>query len=177
MHPHQPSPPVRPLLQAAALTLLAAAVTGNAGDEEDDRGHDTGMSFNDWRAQYGIVFATAAEAAEAKAAFMATDRRIRAHNQGTHPHRHRPPFTLGHNQFSGLTQRQFMERYVLATAMVPPRWLPPQHEAARHDLRGRATPAANSSWDWTEHGVVAPVQQQGSCGGCYAFSCAGALES
>jgi C1A family cysteine protease len=24
---------------------------------------------------------------------------------------------------------------------------------------------------------VAPVQQQGSCGGCYAFSCAGALES
>jgi cathepsin F len=34
-----------------------------------------------------------------------------------------------------------------------------------------------SAFDWRSKGVVGPVRQQGSCGGCYAFSAAANLES
>jgi cathepsin F len=33
------------------------------------------------------------------------------------------------------------------------------------------------SFDWRTKGVVAPIRQQGSCGGCYAFSTAANIES
>lgn len=33
------------------------------------------------------------------------------------------------------------------------------------------------AWDWTNHGGVSPVKDQGSCGSCWTFSTVGCLES
>jgi len=38
-------------------------------------------------------------------------------------------------------------------------------------------PAAPDSWDWRTKGVVSPIQDQGQCGSCWAFSTISAIES
>ncbi len=50
-------------------------------------------------------------------------------------------------------------------------------------LKGDRLPAGVSAadlpsrWDWRDQGIVTPVQNQGSCGSCYAFAVIAALES
>jgi hypothetical protein len=124
-----------------------------------------GPSFAAWKAEFGKVYASDADEASAKAAFLQNSAIIARHNRS-----YNSTHTLGLNSFSDLTPEAWASRFRTLEMTRP------QTGAFPPSAPPTDVGALPSAWDWREHGAVAPVQNQGGCGGCYAFSCAAALE-
>ncbi|XP_030630666.1 cathepsin O [Chanos chanos] len=76
----------------------------------------------------------------------------------------------GVNQFSDLSPEQFRETYLTAQAKVVPKYTPLKHgNSLKRNLP--------TKFDWRDKGAVNPIQNQEACGGCWAFSIVGAVES
>jgi len=78
--------------------------------------------------------------------------------------------SFGITQFADMTDEEFDVRLGLK---YPSDWTPPEVEDIFSDEELAAAP---DSKDWREQGAVAPVQDQGHCGSCWAFSTAVNLE-
>ncbi|XP_011609247.2 cathepsin O isoform X1 [Takifugu rubripes] len=71
----------------------------------------------------------------------------------------------GINQFSDLSQREFQDLYLRASADRAPAF------------SGQKAEGLPAKFDWRDHAIVAPVQNQQACGSCWAFSVVGAVQS
>ncbi|KAK7137936.1 hypothetical protein R3I94_013546 [Phoxinus phoxinus] len=78
--------------------------------------------------------------------------------------------SYGINQFSDFSPKQFKERYLTARAETAPKFDP-----SRPGFQTKTNYPPR--FDWRDHGVVGPVRNQESCGGCWAFSVVEAIES
>ncbi|KAM7000528.1 cathepsin O [Tautogolabrus adspersus] len=73
--------------------------------------------------------------------------------------------SYGINKFSDLSEKEFRDLYLGASADRAPRFSGPKTEGL---------PA---KFDWRDKAVVAPVPDQQACGSCWAFSAVGATQS
>ncbi|XP_031424784.1 cathepsin O [Clupea harengus] len=78
----------------------------------------------------------------------------------------------GVNRFSHLSPQQFREVYLRTKAEVVS-----HYNASGLNRRSRVVRELPARFDWRDEGKVGPVQNQGACGSCWAFSLVGALES
>ncbi|XP_054476938.1 cathepsin S, ortholog2, tandem duplicate 1 [Anoplopoma fimbria] len=78
-------------------------------------------------------------------------------------------YDLSMNHMGDLTQEEMLQSYATLT---PPTGI----QRAASAFVGTSGANAPDSMDWREKGCVTSVKMQGSCGSCWAFSAAGALE-
>ncbi|CAG04626.1 unnamed protein product, partial [Tetraodon nigroviridis] len=71
----------------------------------------------------------------------------------------------GINQFSDLSEREFKDLYLRASADRAP------------VFTGQKIKGLPARFDWRDNAVVGPVQNQQACGSCWAFSVVGAVQS
>jgi cathepsin H len=108
---------------------------------------------------------------EAMFNFFETVDKIITHNKKTEK-----TYTKGINAFSAMTFEQVSEHFHFNEN---------KKNAPQNCSATRSSPLTAESndddvpdtWDWTKHGGVSPVKDQGNCGSCWTFSTVGCLES
>jgi len=115
--------------------------------------------FVDHMASYGLSYGTDAEYQFRLEQFAAADaeiQRINADPENT--------YQVAHNKFSTMTKDEFKR--------VLGKKAPIEHDSVTELSTANLTGAV----DWRTKGAVNPVQDQGQCGSCWAFSSTAAME-
>lgn len=121
-------------------------------------------NFTSWALKHNKTYGSIFEQDYRRSVFDANVLRIRAHNSGN------VTWRMGLNKFADLTSREFRKRYIKGAFKRSYNYF---NNVNLHTSNITALP---SSVDWTAHGAVTPVKNQGQCGSCWAFSTTGSVE-
>ncbi|XP_020109626.1 fruit bromelain-like [Ananas comosus] len=121
-------------------------------------------TFEAWMAQYGRVYSDDDEKMRRFQIFKNNVNYIETFNNGSGN-----SYTLGTNQFTDLTNNEFIAQHTGALPLNIKR----EPVVSFDDVNISAVP---QSIDWRYYGAVTPIKDQGSCGSCWAFSAIATVE-
>ena len=152
---------MREKLALLAVILLAALLLPEMAHQPEEG--DTLPDYQTWKTQFGQRAGIKdADDAYRKTVYQRNLDKIRQHNS-----RGDTSYKMGVNQFTALTEAEFVEQHLAPIPGKPRKLIEPVR-----NLKRRVEEV-----DWTTKGSVSPVRDQGSCSASYAFASVGAIES
>jgi len=149
--------------------------------------------FEQWANEHSKEYYSAEERLRRQKIWFSNHEYIQHHNNQSPP----PSYTLGHNQFSDLTEKEFNQMNFFGefnhgvrigfkkmkgslrgnknNVVVGAETISTESKL-NVQLSGRRARELPQFVDWVQEGAVTPVKSQGLCGSCWAFSAIAAIE-
>ncbi|KAL7381836.1 hypothetical protein ABVT39_012127 [Epinephelus coioides] len=142
------------------VLLLASLVLGHSSSALN-------KVWEEWQIKHGKVYDNQTEVVFRRAVWEKNMQLVLRHNQEASAGKH--SFTMGLNHLADMTAEEINERMNGLKLEEPVNF----SNVTFKEASGLSIP---QSVDWRKSGLVSPVQNQGLCGSCWAFSSLGALE-